>query len=245
MNKNIKKDIIKAGIAILIIILIILTAGIIWMKYEVEGETNIPFKLSKIILVSTAEGVEKENSEETWNLDIIQNNDLHFTIEKNDNTKDTQLIEKVIIDNIQITSEPKKGTIYTYMPNSLEGRTFSYTKDYMVQTNKIEYKASTKTNIKALEIGNQGGTIVASFVNKGIGEYISNDDEEIKHDGSLLNKINVNQEDLKFSVNFDIIIQIKNIKYKTNIQLDLPCGEIQENGKAYLDITDNFVFKRI
>lgn len=244
MEKN-KSEKIKICVLILILVLIILTAGIIWMKYEIEGEVNMPFKLSKVTIVSTAEGVEKQNAEETWNLDIIQNNDLHFTIEKNENTKDTQLIEKVIIDNIQITSAPKKGTIYTYMPNSLEGRTFSYTENYIAQSNKIEYKGATKTNIKALEIGNQGGTIVASFVNKGIGEYISNDDEEIKHDGSLLNKININQEELKFSINFDLIIEINDINYKTNIQLDLPCGEIQESGKSYIELTNDFIFKRI
>lgn len=32
------------------------------IKYEVEGETNMPFKLSKVIVVGTVEGVENGES---------------------------------------------------------------------------------------------------------------------------------------------------------------------------------------
>ena len=57
-----RKQTIKLVVAISIICLILITVGILMIKYEVEGETNMPFKLSKIIVVGTVEGVEKNES---------------------------------------------------------------------------------------------------------------------------------------------------------------------------------------
>ncbi len=106
--ENRKKEKIKACIAIAIIILAILTIGIISMKYHVEGELNMPFTLSKITIVSTAEGVENEGTEEKWNLSIFQNNDIYFSIEKNEKIKDETMIESISIENIKVTQAPQK-----------------------------------------------------------------------------------------------------------------------------------------
>ena len=121
-----RKEKIKACIAIAVIVLAIIITGIISMKYYVEGETNMPFTLSKITIVSTAEGVENEGAQEKWNLSIFQNNDIYFSIEKNDNNKEDEIIESVSIENIQVLENPKVGQIKTYMPNSSDGRLFSY-----------------------------------------------------------------------------------------------------------------------
>ena len=95
MEETRKKEKIKACVAILVIILAIFITLIIIFKYQVEGETNMPFKLSKILVVSTAEGVQKDGSQEKWNLDIFQNNDVYFTIEKNEKNKEEEKIESV------------------------------------------------------------------------------------------------------------------------------------------------------
>ena len=58
MEESRKKEKIKACIAIAVILLAILITGIISIKYYVEGETDMPFTLSKITIVSTAEGVQ-------------------------------------------------------------------------------------------------------------------------------------------------------------------------------------------
>ena len=60
MEESRKKEIIKAFVAITCIILVIIVVGLINFKYNIEGETNMPFTLSKITIVSTAEGVENE-----------------------------------------------------------------------------------------------------------------------------------------------------------------------------------------
>ena len=78
-----RKQTIKLVIAISIICLILITVAILMIKYEVEGETDMPFKLSKIIVVGTVEGVEKGESDKKWDFSIYQNNDIHFYIDQN------------------------------------------------------------------------------------------------------------------------------------------------------------------
>lgn len=246
MEETRRKEKIKACIAIAVIVLAIIITGIISMKYYVEGETNMPFALSKITIVSTAEGVENEGTQEKWNLSIFQNNDIYFSIEKNDNNKEDEIIESVSIENIQVLENPKVGQIKTYMPNSSDGRLFSYSDEYIVQENKLTFKGASKSNSKTLEIGNQGGTAVIRFANTQIGTYISNEDEEIKHDGSLLQKLNVQNEDVSFKVSFDVVINLKNKSYISNVVLDLPCeDDLIEQGTCSKEITDKFVFKRV
>lgn len=246
MEETRRKEKIKACIAIAIIIIAIIITGIISMKYYVEGEKNMPFTLSKITIVSTAEGIENEGKEEKWNLSIFQNNDIYFSIEKNNNNKEDEIIESVSIENIQVLENPKIGQIKTYIPNSLDGRLFLYKDEYIAEENKLTFKGTSKSNSKTLEIGNQGGTIVISIANTQIGTYISNEDEEIKHDGSLLQKINVQNEDISFKVSFDVVINLKNKSYISNIILDLPCdSDLIEKGTCSKEITDKFVFKRV
>ena len=179
-------------------------------------------------------------------MSIYQNNDIYFSIEKNDKYNKEELIDNISIENIKIIQNPELGEIQVFMPNSSEGRLFSYSEDTIVKDNKLTYKGASKTNNKSLEIGNQGGTAVIRFANTKIGDYVSDDDEEIKHDGTMLTKTQATNENIKFKVNFDLIINLKNVKYKTNISLDLPCEEnLLEKGTCSKEITDNFIFKRI
>lgn len=246
MEETRKQEKIKACVAIAIIFLAIIITGIISIKYYVEGESNMPFTLSKITIVSTAEGVENEGAQEKWNLSIFQNNDIYFSIEKNEKNKEDAIIESISIENIQVLENPKVGQIKTYMPNSSNGRLFSYSDEYIIPENKLTYKGATKSNSKTLEIGNQGGTVVLRFANTEIGKYISNDDAEIRHDGSLLQKVGVQNKEVTFKVTFDVVINLKNKSYTSNITLDLPCeNNLIEQGTCSKEITEKFVFKRL
>lgn len=243
---NIKKAI-KASLSIVLLAVILVIVVIIIMKYDVEGERNMPFKLSKITIISTAEGIEDSQNENNakWKLNILQNNDLYFTISKNEKYNKEDIIESIRIENIKIESAPKIGEIKAYMPNSSDGRIYQYKDEYVI-TDKLEYIGSNTNNAKTLEIGNQGGNILISFVNDGIGTYESNDDDIIKHDGSLINKLGKEKEDLNFSVSFDLVIKVKNKSYRSNINLSLPCGDIIQEGTSTYEITDTekFIFKR-
>ena len=56
MGDNSKKDFIqKIGIIVIAVLIVVIIALLI-LKYEVEGEKNMPFRISKIIVVSSAEG---------------------------------------------------------------------------------------------------------------------------------------------------------------------------------------------
>ena len=87
----------------------------------------MPFKISKLTIISTAEGVEEnveENSEtqEKWNFNIWQNNDIYIDFQKREEYEGTEFIKSIIIQNIKITKQPEVGEVKIYMPNSEEGR---------------------------------------------------------------------------------------------------------------------------
>ena len=77
------------------------SAIIINIKYSIEGETDMAFNLSKITIVSTAEGIEKEGTEK-WNLGLFQNNDIYISIEKNENNNKEEIIQNITISEIQV-----------------------------------------------------------------------------------------------------------------------------------------------
>ena len=243
-----KKQTIKLVIAIAILVLILMLVGILMMKYEVEGETNMPFTLSKIVIVGSAEGIEKEESELKWDFSIYQNNDVYFYIDQNPNVKidEDLLIKSVTISNIQIMNEPQKGTIQTYMPNSGAGRLFSYEEQFLVGES-LTYHGASQSSTTNLEIGSKGGSMVVSFVNANIGEYSSDKDQQIVHDATLLKKIETTKEEIQFSISFDFIIETTKNQYKANIKLDLPTGNLGEEENSYLEKTDmsDIIFKRI
>ena len=243
------KETIKNCIAVIILAIIICVVITIVIKYQVDGETNMPFNLSKITIISTAEGVQGETSEgeenTKWNLSINQSNDIYLFIDKNENYKKNATIQFVTIENIKITKKPQKGIIKAYMPNSGEGRRFVYNDDYLV-SEKLTYRGATASNEKNLEIGNQGGKVLIRFANNNIDTYKSNEAEEIVHDGTLIGKTDTTSEDIAFSVSFDFIIDTGRIQYKAVVSLDLPCGDIVKEGTTQEELTTyNVVFKRI
>ena len=245
MDKEKKKQMIKLCIAITTFVIIILLVGITMIKYQVEGDKNMPFNLSKIIIVSTAEGQETKGDKK-WNFKVYQNNDVYIYIDKNENYKgEEKSIKSVKIGNINVTKAPIKGEIKTYMPNSVKGRIFDYKDEYIVNE-KLEYKGAEKSNPKTLEIGSNGGSLILSFSNIGLDTYSSDKDKQITHDGTLLKKINTTNEEISFDISFDIVITVDNCSYRANVNLQMPCGNIIEEGTCNIEKTDmsDVIFKR-
>ena len=180
-----------------------------------------------------------------WNEKVIQTNDLYIYFDKNLNCKSEDIIKNVKIENIQILKSENVGKIQVYMPNSLDDGLYKYINDFLVNSS-LTYKGASADNKKTLEIGNQGGCICISFANVEVGKFQSNDDTEVKQGIFLLKKMGVSDEDLKFKVCFDIIIELQNQSYKANIVLDLPVEGMVEQEKNTMEITDfsNVIFKR-
>ena len=164
-ESRIKKLILK-GAYFVIIVLIIAVIALLVLKYEVEGEQNMPFKLSSIIVISNAEGYqEKENKDYQWDAQIYQNNDIYLNIEKNKNYHETEIIKSITIDHIQINQNPQIGKIELYRPSSDGTNPFLYGEEYKI-SEKVEYMGDVQSDIKNLKISNQGNTLVFRVVNK-------------------------------------------------------------------------------
>lgn len=229
-----------------IMFFILFMAGMISLKYNVEGEMNLPFYLSKMSVISSIEGIDVEDSINKWNLAVNQNNDIYLYIKKNDEYKDTEIIKSIELNNFNIEQKPKIGEIKLLKPdNNAESVIFKNISENEVD--KIEFIGGMESNIKDLKISNQGGLVVFRYSINNIGNYISNNDEEINH-SELLKKISIDNNDLKFKVTFDIFINLNSGKtYKSNIELELPIDDIVNQGiqsKEYTDLT-NIVFKRM
>ena len=244
---NIKKKIIHAFVVIFITVLISTIVVLVILKYNIEGENNMPFELSKIMLVSSAEGVEdkEEDSEDKWNLNIHQNNDIYLEIFKNKNYEDVEIIDEIKLDNFEIIEKPQKGKIVIYRPDSNEGRIYVNDEKNIVN-NEIIYMGAEETSIKDLKIANQGGMIFLRYSLEELGKYISNDDE-IRHDGTMLSKIGIKYDEIKCKIKFDISIKLKSdITYTGTVELNLPAGDILEEGTSTYQIIDlkDVIFKR-
>ena len=245
MNRIVKQKI-NQGLILLIIVVAFTFALSIMLKYKTEGETNMPFTLKKMIIISSAESDAKSDSTGNlkWDFNINQYNDIYIEFEKNPNFKNESYIKSITLENFDF-SEPTKGQVMLYMPNPAEEKLFDY-QDNLKIKDSLTFKGAETTNYKALNIANQGGTILFRAVNKGISEYQSNEDQEIAYDGTLLSKTNVNPEDLKFTLTFDIVIETENNKYRGTITKELPYGDIEKEGvtKETIKDFDDVIFKR-
>ena len=229
-----------------IIIFILFVVGVVSLKYNVEGEGNPPFSLSKISIISNIEGTDVEDSQNKWNLKADQNNDIYLYIKKNENYKYIETISSVLLNNFKVEEQPKIGNLQLFKPDSnLDSVIFKNNDDN--KADSIEYTGDTDSSIKEMKISNQGGLIVFRYAVSDIGNYISNDDEQINH-SELLKKLSVNNDDLKFKISFDITINLDSKKsYKANMSLDLPIGNVVDDGMQSTENNDldSIVFKRI
>ncbi len=239
------KKIVHICIILGIIVLILIIAGIIMLRYQVEGETNLPFEISKMIVVSTAESNEIEAAADTkWNFSVNQYNDIYLEIQKNDEYSKNTNIKNITFENFIIEKNSGAENIKLYRANS-EGKIVE--DEAHLVGSSLTYKGEKETNLDELKISNQGSIILLRSVNQNVCEVRSND-EEIVHDGTLLAKGNANSEDLNYKLSFDIIIETsRNIKYKGTITIDLPTGDVKTQGKTQLEKTDfsDVIFKRM
>lgn len=242
-----KKFSIGAYITFLIVIFISIVIVFSMYKYSVEGESRPPFVLSKIIITSSAKTSNLTQKETGYTATILQNNDIKIAIEKNPEYKKEAKIKQITINNIQIIDTNRTDEITVYRP-STGTNLYDYQEQYIVRES-MEYFGAAETNVKneKLQISNQGGIIEFSVVQYNLGEMEYTENEQTPIDGTLLNKIGKTQEDISFKLTFDMIIEVESgIKFKTTITMDLPKGNIVQNGVEIYEHTDfKAVFKRI
>ena len=230
---------------IIIVIAIILTAiGVILLKYNVEGETDLPYVIKQMVIISTANGKNEftEDSVNRWHVDVYQNTDIYFDIERNDEHKLSDSIKSIMIENIQIDDENVKP----YMPSTEGEDNFIYS-EYNIIQDRIVYEVDKNKDLKNKKITTERGIIAISFCNTQIGQYVGNEDK-LTYDGTLIKKVGKTIDDIKVNVKFDLILETEaNKKYKAEINLDLPEEDITETGISKIIDTElkRVVFKRI
>ena len=244
------RDFFKARLSAFIALGIVLIALIftiaIMIQYEIEGEKNMPFEVEKILIISGADASEKESNEENmkWNIDINQFNDIYVLFKKNDEHNKGERISEVRVENLTVKNAPKKGEIKMYKPSEDENKKFDYNENSTVD-GKLVFTGDDETKNSNLKISRDGGTIKVRIANTKVGEFVSNEGEEIQYDGTLIAKTNTTLDDLKADIKFDIVLVTDKITYRATIETEIPVGNIVESGVSQKNIEiKNIVFKR-
>lgn len=245
MYRDLKQKAFHVAIIIIIISVILCVGGMLILKYEVEGESNMPFKITKISIIESIEGLENESAGEKWSFRVNENNDIYIYIEKNFSYGKTEIIDSVEVKNIKANRQKELGELKFYKPVMDEKKMFVNQTENEITD--IIYTGELESNIKEQKISNQGGIVAFRYGINNLSQYVSENDELINH-SQLLKLTNITQEDLQTQLTFDIIINLKSgKKYQAPISVDIPTDEIIEKGTVGIDITDlkNIIFKRI
>lgn len=245
MYRNLKQKAFHIAITLIIVFIILCIGGILILRYQVEGETNMPFKITKISIIQSVEGMENEEAGKKWSFNVNENNDIYVYLEKNSSYGKTEIIDSIEIKNISVNKTKDLGEIKYYKPVINEKRMFVNLPENEIS--EITYKGELQSNIKEQKISNQGGIVAFRYAINNISQYTSESDEQIDH-SQLLKLTNIQKEDLETKLTFDIIINLNSgKKYQAPISIDIPTDEIIEKGTVGIDITDleNIVFKRI
>lgn len=240
-----KKNLFKKCIFFAVIIMILAVVFSIMMKYYVEGEKELPFSISKILLVSTVNGSVVDDPENIWNIDISQINDIYMYINKT--IDDDETIKEIKIENFTVNTSPQKGEIKILRPTGELSNLYTYSEQNYLDSS-ITYQGGTIDDLKSLEIANTGGILGFRCSLENLGKYVSNENTEIIYDGNLLKNLGIEVDELFFNLGFDLIITTSdNISYKGTLDLDMPIDTIIEEGSSNKEITDfsDVVFKRI
>ncbi len=240
-----KKNLLKKCLFIIFLSALLMVVVSIMLKYDVEGEKVLPFSISKILLVSTVDGNVVDDPENIWNIDITQVNDLYIYINKT--IEDEQTINEIRIENFVVNKIPSKGRLKVLRPTGELTNLYTYSQQDYIFTG-LTYSGAAIDDLKSLEISNNGGVLAFRISLEELGNYISNEDEEIIYDGRLLSNLGVKLEEIQFNLSFDIIITTSDdVSYKGTINMDMPINSIIEEGSSNRELTDfsNVVFKRI
>lgn len=233
-------------ISIVMLTLIAIIIGFVMYKYHVEGEDNMPFNVSEFLVISTAQTTGTIINEESYESEIIQKNDIYVSLEKNPAYKKDEIIKNVSFNNFKIKKTNEKGVTNVYRPSKSE-IAYEFNENYIVN-NGFEYLGDKNTDIKGdiLKIGNQGGIINFSIATTNLGVLTYPKEENLSADGRLLNRIGVTLEDIEAEISFDMIIELESGKrFKSNIVLEIPTGDILTEGVSKQNLENNkLVFKR-
>ena len=101
MNIRTNRKIFHICLLIVVITALFFVTGVVILRYHVEGEKDLPFKISSIKIISSVEGMDQKDEQNKWNMSINQNNDIYLYIEKGNDFGKVEAIENVVLDNFK------------------------------------------------------------------------------------------------------------------------------------------------
>lgn len=240
-------NILKRSLFLAFVLIAITIVVSIVIRYDVEGEKDLPYSISKILVTSHA--FANDNAQKAdgviWDIDLKDDNNVYIYIEKNDlETKET--IKEVKISNFKVTKAAQIGNVKIYRPTGDLGSSLYQYSEQNYLNSEIIYSGARVDTLKNLEIRNEGGMIGFRVSLEDLGNYTSN--ESVTYNGSLLSEVGVTSKDMEFSISFDLTITLdNNVSFVGTYNLDLPCGDIINEDEPHLELTDfkDIVFKRI
>lgn len=242
------KESIQKYVINLFLVLSLSIVFFIIIKYNVEGEKNIPFNITKFVVISSAETEELELNKDLYQANIIQKNDIYLAIEKNENYKKQDAIKKITFNNFKMAETQKIGLLKIYR-TALEEKKYVYNQNYEIN-DELEFFGDLNTNLKMqkMSIANQGGLLEFSIVLNDLGKITYAENENITSDGTLLKRLNLSTNDIRTEISFDMTIELSSGNtFKTTINLELPVGDIEKEGvctNENIDL-DKLVYKRV
>ena len=246
MGQRLFKKIFHVCMIFVIIVIIGFIAVMVMLNYGEKGETDMPFSISKIAIISTVNGEDVEDVQNKWNFNVTQNNDIYIYIDKNEKHKKQEIISSVVLDNFKVKLAPECGKINFYKPSLNDNSLFKNSDENVAE--KIEFKGEKTTDMRNLQISNQGGTIAFRTSNLELGNYISNDEEQVNHN-ELLKKMNIDENNLKYQISLDVTLNLNSgtVFKAEQITIELPIENVVDLGTVGKEITDmnTIRFKRI
>ena len=197
-----------------------------------EENKNPIFKVEKIILYSNAHAIDNSADGKLQDIDISQYTDIAIYINNKGKTEEItaeNTVYEMFIDNIEVTTNQKKGEFIINYKNPKEFGKYSNIENYkndgfifnIINTNKEQQETDVNNNNFYTDCSNP---ITLGFINKNIMTNckISDVNGSIKFDGSILKNAKVNLKDISGQIKFTIHI-------KNNLGEDFACNLTIDN----------------
>ena len=215
----------------------------------VEKNNEPIFKISEIILYSSATADDKSKDQILKDLDISQYTDISIKIDNKSFISDLSnknTVSELYIDNINITKESIKGDSRLNYKSPL---VFGKYSENIEKTDRIDFNIlHTNTDNENNDFSDPtfftdcSNPITLGYLNKDVktSAEILKKDEKIEFNGKLLKFANVPLKDVAYKLNFQI--HLKNSleeAYVYSVDLNLPMQD--KNSSIY----DGYIFKKM
>lgn len=190
------------------------------------------FKIQKVILYSSANAIDKTNTQALKDLSICQYTDIAIFIDNTSTIYDItneNTVKKLYIDNIQIHSNSDKGTKYINYKNALDFA--KYKEIEQPSSDKIEFNiintnSENENNdySKPTFYTDCSNPITIEYMNKDIitNYAVTDNSNVVSFNGKVLQEANIPIEDINYTLSFNInIINNLNEQFVYNMKFDV------------------------